>query len=478
MMAGRAAQNSKGSRHYRMPGSGAGSRSPKAAPEIPRCRLKHLAWARLFGLPDSAVRSPTGRKDLCDRVSEAIPVTSRANYRVHKLLNRGAYGVVFVAHNRRADLPWAALKVQFVCPSAAKKDRDACAGFGQRASAYSTVRYESMQHQRVFDLLQAARAVPSNKGLPLPAVPKPIASSRMIVGRKGQYPRVPPDGRRRLWVSLMEYMPARSVRQTMLEAKRTGTLTAAGFEDILRGIAKHLRVFHELGVTHGDLHTGNVLLDQARAAEGKPWVVFVDLERSIPREFMEQSPLVKDAEHAEALWDVARLWDLKLLIESVVRLAESAGIYRPESSRPPQEERPASNSQSPESSYRSSQTAASAEERFRRGVRLALVVLSAYMGRRGEPNAWMQSVAGAWTARSLWLKNRASPSALPREVAEPLGGADEVLRGDRHEHRAFFDLLRHTQAFYTAPRRAGPRRLEGLDPGAILPAGAKRRARG
>jgi len=443
--------------------------SAHSPPKLPPCRLHHLAWARLFGLSESAVRSPQGRKDLCDKVSEAIPITARRNYRVYKLLNRGAYGVVFVAHNERAAIPWAALKVQFVCPTAARKDRHACAGFGQRASPYETVRYETMQHKRVYDLLEAARASPRNKGLPIPAVPAPIAGSRMIIGRKGQYPAVPPDGRRRLWISLMEFMPARSMRQTMLDAKRAGTLTAGTFESILRGVTKHLRVLHELGVTHGDLHTGNILLDQGRAAEGKPWVVFVDLERSIPMEVMQQSPMVRDAEHGDELWDAARMWDLKLLVESVVRLAESAGIYHTPQTL--HEGSAHTSSRTPDSMYRSSRTEAGPEERFLRGLRLAMIVLTTYTGSRGDPNARMQNVAGNWTARALWLKNK-DGTAVPEEVAAPLGGAEEIAREDRREHRIFFDLLRHVQGFYTAPRR---KPLGGLDPALILPPGAKRK---
>lgn len=450
--------------------------SPSAsapAPRFPPCQLKHLAWARLFGLPPSSVGSPSGRRDLCDKVSEAIPVTARHGYRVARVLNRGAYGVVFVAHKPgAAEMPWAALKLQFVCPTAAKQHREACAAFGQRASPYDVVRYEALQHARVHQLLAAALASPRNAGLPIPAVPTPIAARRMIVGKRGQYPGVPPDGRRRLWVSLMELMPARSLRQTMLDAKRKGTLTAETFESVCRGIAKHLRAFHELGVTHGDLHSGNVLLDQERAAAGRPWVVFVDLERSIPREFVQQSPMVRDAKHGEGLWDVARMWDLKVFVESIVRLAESAGIYHD----PVVGSSSAAATTSSSSHRRSELSATPPRQRLLRAKNLAMVVLSSYTGRRADSGGWMTGVAGNWAARAIWLKRHPAKSALPEEVAEELGGAERVVRADREEHGNFFQLLRAVQHFYTAPKRKlrAATAREGIDPAAILPDGQKR----
>jgi hypothetical protein len=455
-------------------------------PSLPPCELKSLTWASMFGLDPRSVRSPEGRRDLCRAVSAAIPLTARAGYRVFRLVNRGAYGVVFAAHNPRARVPWAALKVQFVCPKEVKRseDRARCGAFGQRASPYAAVRYEAMQHARVHGVLVAAAANPAMAGRALPSVPVPLGATRMLVGRRGQYPGVPPDGRRRLWVSLMEFMSGRSVRQAMQDARRRGTLTPEAFAGVCMGVADHLRAFHELGFAHGDLHTGNVLVDEERAAAGRPWVILVDLERSIPRDFFEEAPLgalglrAETAEERERLWDVARVWDLKIFVESAVRLAESVGAHRPSTARPDSPAGAAAAAATSRSSRHSSASPTPPRERFRRGVGLALQILSSYARTDAGASAWFLRAANVWTARALWLRRH--PSAeLPAEVLEELApvAAPEgrpttrwVAAVDRHDHRAFFGLLRAVQGFYTTPARSGPRRrLEGLDPALILP---------
>jgi hypothetical protein len=454
------------------------SSSPR--PAFPRCELKSLAWAQLFGIPARAVASPEGRRDLCRAISKAVPITARRGYHVHRLLNRGAYGVVFAAHNPAAAVPWAALKVQFVCPREVVRteDRKRCAAFGQRASPYNVVRYEAMQHKRVHETLQALADNPAvSARLPLPSVPIPLGAQRMVVGRKGQFKGVPPDGRRRLWVSLMEFMEGRSVRQTMQDARRRGTLTLEAFRGVCEGVLRHMRVLHTVGFTHGDLHTGNVLVDEARAAENRPWVILVDLERSIPRAFFEEAPLAAlgmDTTQAEAFWEAARLWDLKLFVESCVRLAESVGAYSPSL------ERPAAGSLS---SRHSSASETPPRQRFRRALDLGRAMVLAYLGGNAAAAARYEAVLPTWVARSLWLKRDAA-AGIPDEVAEEIAGSGsaaareavvrDILARDRLEHRSFFQLLRAVQGFYTTSARrhaaqARRRRPEGLDPAAILP---------
>lgn len=471
-----------GSKGRSTPSEAKGSSAPRA-PSFPRCELKSLAWAQLFGIPARAVASPEGRRDLCRAISKAIPLTARRGYHVHRLLNRGAYGVVFAAHNPAAAVPWAALKVQFVCPREVVRteDRKRCAAFGQRASPYNVVRYEAMQHKRVHETLQALAENPAVSGrLPLPSVPIPLGAQRMVVGRKGQFKGVPPDGRRRLWVSLMEFMEGRSVRQTMHDARRRGTLTLEAFRGVCEGVLRHMRVLHTVGFTHGDLHTGNVLVDEARAAENRPWVILVDLERSVPRAFFEEAPLAAlgmDATQAEAFWDAARLWDLKLFVESCVRLAESVGAYSPSL------ERPATAAAGSLSSRHSSASETPPRQRFRRALDLGRAMVLAYSGGNAAAAAWYEAVLPTWVARSLWLKRDAA-AGIPDEVAEEIAGSGsaaareavvrDILARDRLEHRSFFQLLRAVQAFYTTSARrhaarARPRRLEGLDPAAILP---------
>jgi hypothetical protein len=472
---------------------------PEPVPAFPPCELKNLAWAELFGVKPRSVAGPEGRRDLCRAVSRAIPLTARYGYHVYRLLNRGAYGVVFAAYKKPGEgeraaaepqVPWAALKVQFVCPAEVvrSEERRRCAAFGQRASPYDVVRYEAMQHERVHQVLRAAAADPTIGGrLAVPSVPIPLGAQRMVIGRRGEYRGVPPDGRRRLWISLMEFMEGRSVRQTMHDARRRRTLTLEAFRGVVVGVGQHLRVLHGLGLTHGDLHSGNVLIDEARAAVGRPWVVLVDLERSIPRDFFAEAPLaalglVDAPEEAEVLWDAARLWDLKIFIESVIRLAEGVGAYEPSEG----DMLRASGSSSP-ASRRSSASMTTPRQRFRRAAALARDFLRAYVGGDEEAARWYESRIPLWVARGLWLKRNPS-AALPEEVVEEVRGAgwgdpeipdvlQAVLAADRREHRAFFRLLRAVQGFYTGTGAgagaraiaAGARIAHGLDPGAILP---------
>jgi len=469
---------------------------PEPVPAFPECELKSLAWAELFGIKPRSIAGPEGRRDLCRAVSKAIPLTARHGYHVYRLLNRGAYGVVFAAYKRPGEgeplpgpdppVPWAALKVQFVCPAEVvrSEERRRCAAFGQRASPYDVVRYEAMQHERVHQTLRAAAADPTLGGrVPVPSVPIPLGAQRLVIGRKGEYRGVPPDGRRRLWVSLMEFMEGRSIRQTMHDARRRRTLTLEAFRGVCQGVGQHLRVLHGLGITHGDLHSGNVLVDEARAAVGRPWVVLVDLERSIPRDFFREAPLAalglaETPEEADVLWDLARLWDLKIFLESVMRLAEGVGAYEPSAAG---DALVAAGSATP-SSRHSSASMTPPRQRFRRAADLARTFLVAYVGGDEDALRWYEARVPLWVARGLWLK-RNPDARIPGDVLEEMRGAgwgedpefgddirEAVLAADRREHRGFFRLLRAVQTFYTAPAtRKGARIAAGLDPAAVLP---------
>lgn len=379
-------------------------------------------------------------------MTAVLPAALRNHYRLDSLLSRGAYGIVFSAHAKEDGEP-VAVKLQFVCPKGVRS-RSQCAAYGQRASSYDTVRYEAIQHARVYATLERLASDPVLTSLPIPAAPRPLVSQRAIVGRYGQFPDVPPDGRRRLWITVMELIHAPTLRQTMVDARRRGTMTYEAFVGVCGGVLKHLRVLHDAGYTHGDFHTGNVLVDEARALRGERWVVFIDWERSIPRDFLEVAPGDENtAEDKAALWDVARKWDLKVFIESVVRLAESARIYRSVDS-----EASASSSGSPSAST------VAPRQRFRRAVDLAATLLEAYFGRAGiggQPA--LVAASRQWVARALWLKANvggdSDAASLPSEVIEELGDLRDVARADRLQHRRFFSLLRAVQSFYTAPKR-------------------------
>jgi hypothetical protein len=427
-------------------------------PPPPPCRLRSLGFAELFGLSPRSV----GR-DLCEAVTAVLPAGLRRAYRVDALLSRGAYGIVFSAHPRagggEAGGAAVAVKVQFVCPKGVRS-RSLCAAYGQRASGYDTVRYEALQHARVYAALEQLAADPVLASLPIPAAPRPILSQRTIVGRYGQFPEVPPDGRRRLWVSAMELIRAPTLRQTMLDARRRGTITYEAFVGVCGGVLKHLRVLHDAGYTHGDLHTGNVLVDEARVLRGERWVVLIDWERSIPREFVELAPGGEEGEHSAegraALWDIARKWDMKVYVESVVRLAESARIYAAGGGT----SAASSGTEGPASAAAS---ATPPRQRFRRAADLAATLLDNYFGRAGAGSQpAVLAASRQWVARALWLRGAggggdgSSEAALPTEVAEELGELRDVGRADRQQHRRFFSLLRAVQSFYTAPRRSKP----------------------
>jgi serine/threonine protein kinase len=437
-----------------------------AAPRSARCRLRSLAFAELFGLPRTQMGAP-----LCEAATGILPAALGKDYVLDALLSRGAYGIVFSARRRpgvstkvqagdRSSLPpRLAVKVQFVCPKGVAR-KSLCAAYGQRASGYDTVRYEALQHARVYSVLEQLAADPVLARLPLPSAPQPMLSQRVVLGKAGEFPDVPPDGRRRLWVTAMELIDAPTLRQTLLDARRRGTLTYDAFMSLCGVVLKTLRVLHDAGYTHGDLHTGNVIIDEGRVERGERWVVFIDWERSVPREFVEIAPGIEGgAEQRAALWDAARIWDLKVFVESAVRLAESARVFRGTAGSPAT------------SSGSSSSAPPSPRQRFRRAVDLATALLRNYIGSRAEgmtdaASGTLELTCRQWVARALWLKDD-STATLPTEVAEELAaggpgaeGAREaiaataaVARADRAQHRRFFSLLRAVQTFYTAPKR-------------------------
>lgn len=463
-------------------------RAAGAEPEAtPRCRLSVHPWAEFFGLGRDVAGTEAGRRKLCGRVTAMIPLAARRGYRVERVLSRGAYGIVFVAAGAPGKPP-AALKLQFVCPKRMRREERArCGGYGQRASPYQTVRYEARTHA---DVHQVARAVQRGRAsagpeleraAPVPRVPAPIAASRLLLGRRGEFPDVPPDGRRRLWVSLMEFVPHPSLRHAVLDARDRGALSAGTFLALLGGVARHLAGMHaRLGYTHGDAHSGNFLVDLDAAADGGAgWVHVIDLERAVPRTFLQLTPGLGTRARRRELWHALRLWDLKVFCESVVALAETARVWRPAETR--------------RGGLLGSSSAPAAPplERLRRGMVVAQAAVDAY------EQAWGAAVDAfsartrrlrsaefsaaratappelllAWVARSLYLKHKTHgsiPAELEAGQGAPLAGVD--VRGiDRKAHREFFALLRAAQSLSLA----APADAAGAKPPPA--AGAKKR---
>ena len=502
-----------------------------AAEESAACQVREIGWARLFGV-DRELRDA---EELCSAITEAVPILPRFGYRLTRPLGRGAYGVTFVAHRRRSsrhNLPeWGVLKAQFICPTTvAARLKHKCGGYGQRANPEDTVRYESLMHHRIHAALEAeaglermgtarvqssrasadgirssrsrsaprrrspraTTARPTARSTPLPVVPRPIVSTRMVIGERGRYPDVPPDGRRRLWVTLMEKLPGLTLRDAMMRTR--DTLTPPEFVVVCRAVVRSLRRLHDLGHTHGDPHAANVMLVSEGALDpatgtAESWlpgaphrstaapaahfapsptrVALIDLERSIPRSFFAEAPTFSQL-GAEVGWETARRWDLKIFCESVVWLAETCKIYNP---RAPAAPLSLAKLLVPTPTT-TSEDRASDPERLRRGVALVMELLDAYGGM--DEGAGMD-YATTWTARSLFLKHRKhkkkkdgkrsalATTTLPRSVAAEVRGID-VVAVDREEHHRFFNLLRTVQSFYARQLSADPRNNSVVTP--------------
>jgi len=328
----------------------------EAARTLP-CRLAVHPWAEFFGLRRDVAATEKGRRRLCRRVTDMIPSAARRGYVIERVVNRGAYGIVFVARKDQSSSPLhqpsrVALKMQFVCPKKLPRgERKRCGGYGQRASLYETVRYEARTHTALYETARAAGVMESGAGeqgvaqkggkrgakhvnvprlFSLPRVPQPVTASRLILGKKGEFPGVPPDGRRRLWVSLMEFIPHPSLRMAVIEARDRGVLTASNFLALVGGVARHLAGMHAVyGYAHGDAHSGNFLvdLDAAGRRDIASWVYVIDLERSIPRSFLQLAPNLGSVARRKQLWTALRTWDLKVFCESAASLAETARIW-------------------------------------------------------------------------------------------------------------------------------------------------------
>lgn len=450
-----------------LPQAGTGVVAPSPA-SAPPCRLAVHPWAEFFGLRRDVARTEAGRLKLCARVTNMIPSAARRGYQVGRVLSRGAYGIVFVAERGGGAPRRVALKLQFVCPKHMRRqERARCGGFGQRASLYETVRYEARTHAELF---QVARAVQRGReagaeaafpeSLFLPRVPEPIAASRLILGRRGEFPEVPPDGRRRLWVSLMEYVPHPSLRAAVLEARDRGALSAGNYLALVAGVARHLAGMHaRYGYVHGDPHSGNFLVDLAAAADPSAagWVYVIDLERAIPRTFLQLAPApATTTPSAPALsrasrWRQLRLWDLKVFCESVVALAETARVWRPAAAL--------------DDPTTAASAAPSDLDRLRRGMLVAQTALDAYEQTwRDTAHAFGAAPAPlaaplapprlllAWVARALYLKHKPQGTIPPEVEAGPLAGLD-VRATDRRAHRDFFDILRAAQSLALASAR-------------------------
>jgi len=154
------------------------------------CRMSKR-WAPFFGLRESEMRS---QSKVCRAVTKVVPVAFRLGYEMRRMVNRGAYGIVFLgnrvkdvggrAYEGRGGLPdTVAIKMQFVCPKRVKNWRESCAGYGQRAIHYDVAKYESLMHRKVFEAMEAARVLGAGANL-VPMVPRPVKSQRTIIGRR------------------------------------------------------------------------------------------------------------------------------------------------------------------------------------------------------------------------------------------------------------------------------------------------------
>jgi serine/threonine protein kinase len=401
------------------------------------CKLDFYTWAPIFGLP-TRVRS----SDVCKAVSRVMPPLVRKNIVITKVVNRGGYGIVFLARGRskarrQGHRKEVAVKVQFVCPKKVKDWRDRCGAYGQRPLLYDTVRYETRMHKLVYNAVEAARRVPSNEHRLIPAIPEFISGSKVLLGKTGEFPTVPPDGRRRLWVSLTEFVKGKSLRQVVLDAEDSHTLTGQLLESLCKSILLFLVEFHALGFTHGDTHASNIMLDEDKAARGEPWMYLIDLERCIPTEYFTHHDSHPE-EHKLFVMDMLRLWDLKVFCESVAALAETANVgggAEPE----PWSAHPGS-VPSPESP---------AMAQYLRCSQFILRLIGYYMKRDVSREEWAVSISKVWAVRTLYLKRSISMKTVPTSIKKDVGGID-VERQDAMQKNNFFITLRKVQKFYTS----------------------------
>jgi serine/threonine protein kinase len=392
------------------------------------CNLEYYAWAPLFGLP-----SKSRVKDVCEAVSKTLPPVFRKSIRLRKVINRGGYGIVFMGQHKRTHEK-VAVKIQFVCPKKVKDWRTKCAAFGQRAVLYDVVKYEYRIQKMVHSAMEAARRVPGNELRLIPIIPKPISGSKVLLGKKGQYPTIPPDGRRRLWVSVSEYVNGRSLREVIYDAYDDHTLTGDLFESLCKSILMFLFQFHKLGFTHGDTHSGNIMLDYDRANRGEPWLYLIDLERCIPLDYFDMEATTAGP---SLIPDMLKLWDLKLFCESAAGLAESASIGGGS------EPTPWDNTSNPPTSP--------AMEQYLRCKALMLRLIGYYMKRDVSGEAWARDIVKVWTIRTLYLKRSVSMKTVPNSIQADVSEID-VERQDAMQKNNFFIVLRKVQKFYTATR--------------------------
>lgn len=397
------------------------------------CKLEYYAWAPLFGLP-----TKSRVKDVCEAVSKTLPPVFRKSIRLRKVLNRGGYGIVFMGQKKRTHEK-VAVKIQFVCPKKVKDWRTKCAAFGQRAVLYDVVKYEYRIQKIVHSAMEAARKIPGNELRLIPVIPKPISGSKVLLGKKGQYPAIPPDGRRRLWVSVSEFVNGRSLREVIYDAHDDGTLTGDLFESLCKSILMFLYQFHTLGFTHGDTHSGNIMLDYDRANRGEPWLYLIDLERCIPLDYWLTGQAAGDGGSSSLVPDMLKLWDLKLFCESAAGLAESANVGGGSEPTPW-----GSSSTSPP-------PASPAMEQYLRCKALMLRLLGYYMKRDVSAEPWARDIVKVWTIRTLYLKRSVSMKTIPNSIQADVSEID-VERQDAMQKNNFFIVLRKVQKFYTTTR--------------------------
>lgn len=410
--------------------------SDNARTDVGECRMSKR-WAPFFGLKASEMRS---QGKVCRAVTKVVPVAFRLGYEIRRMVNRGAYGIVFlgtrvkeVGGREAVDLPnTVAIKMQFVCPRRVKNWREACAGYGQRAIHYDVAKYESLMHRRVFDAMEGARVVAAGVGL-VPVVPRPVKSQRTIIGKHGQFPDVPPDGRRRMWVSVSEYVKGLSLRDWMYSAKEGGRLTGELFESTIEYVMQYIRRFHDLGFFHGDLHTGNILIDAHRMERAQDWLYIIDLERCIPLSYLREAPKYAE-DHALAVDTLTalRFWDFKVFVESAVSLAESCKVG---GGRVPE---PWEDGQAP---------ATDEEKRFERSVALGIRILGMYSGKDYSQNASIRNFVRSWVIRSFYIKRNVT--VLPPAIQGQMGLRTAVIR-DGEQKDYFFRTLRESRAYHLA----------------------------
>lgn len=420
------------------------------------CDVPNEPWATIFSLKPS--------ENICHGITRSLFPDKKIPYRITKMQNRGAYGVVFMAKlTRAADPtslpPTAAVKVQFVCPKRLRGERrdpgirELCSAYGQRASLYETVQYELRMHRTVFNSIDIARASAAGaSSILLPAIGKPLFSKRIIVGKKSRKknPTIPPDGRRRLWVTVNEYVEGESLRQFLIDSKDAGTLTPVRFEAFCRSILASVKEFHELGFTHGDLHSGNILVNLKMAQQGKPWMYMIDFERTVsladihPQEAAVLAQRLTTKGHplegARDLFDMLKLWDLKLFCESAVGLAEGLGIGGGQDPEPWKQQQ----QQQGEGKEESADTITPAKAQFLRSASLVVRLLSAYLGRDVSGEDWAVTTAKTWTLKTLYFKRSVSGKSLPKSIASDVKNFDPQ-RMDALEKRKFFLTLRFIQ---------------------------------